>query len=190
MQIFFKLVIAIAAFGLSTYFGFRASKKYAARELYFAELVQFCDGLKGEIGFARAPLAEIFAKYQTSYKSFLTLQLKAAGEIVGADNMTGEITDTSGMTAISAGTDNVIDEETLRAKLPRGSLTADEFDNVVRFFNTLGKSDTDNQIDAAAGYKTAFSVYLENARADKKKYSPLYWKLGLLGAAAFALLLI
>ena len=170
MTIFIKVIIAAGAFGVSLYFGVKTSRKYAARELYFAEIVQFCNGLTGEIGFKHAVLAEIFDKYSMSFKSLLSAQLRAAGEIV----------DEGG----------VIDEAALRAKLPRGTLKGEEYDNVVLFFNGLGKSDGETQIGSAAGFKDVFSTSLEQARADRRKYGPLYWKLGLLGAFAFVIVII
>ena len=170
MTIFIKVLIAVMAFGVSLYFGVKASKKYASRELYFAEMVQFCNGLAGEIGFKHALLTEIFEKYSLFFKSLLSAQLKAAGEIV-AEN-------------------DVIDEAALRARLPRGGLKQEEYDNVVLFLNGLGKSDSDNQIGLATGFKTVFEASLEQARADKRKYGPLYWKLGLLGAFAFVIVIV
>jgi len=166
----FKILIAASAFGISLFYGFKTSKKYSGRELYFSELVQFCSGLAGEIGFRHAALADIFNKYAAIFKSLLSAQLKAAGEIV-AD---GEI----------------IDEAALRGKLPKGALKPEEYDNVLLFFNTLGKSDADNQIDSASSFKAIFQTSLEQARLDKKKYAPLYWKLGLLGACAFVIVII
>ncbi|GHV00965.1 hypothetical protein FACS1894211_09690 [Clostridia bacterium] len=168
-MIYIKLLISIGVFGLSGYYGFRASKRYAEREAYFSELVLFCGYLAGEIGFVRAPLAVIFEKYSASFKSLLAAQLQAAGEI--------------------AQSDGVLDAETLRAVLPRGVLKSAEYDNAVAFLGVLGKSDAENQLESAAGFKDAFSEYHKQALADKKKYAPLYWKLGLLGAGAVVLLL-
>ncbi|MDR1093378.1 MAG: stage III sporulation protein AB [Clostridiales bacterium] len=170
MLAFVKVLIAAAVFGLSAHYGFKASKKYAERELYFSELVLFCRSLAGEIGFMRAPLPLIFEKYAAAFKSALAAQLKAAGDLIGADD--------------------AIDEKNLWAALPRGSLRPTEYDAVLAFFNGLGKSDAENQIGSAAGFRAAFDEYHKQTLADKKKFAPLYWKLGLLGAGAVVILIL
>jgi stage III sporulation protein AB len=168
--VFLRIVLILAVFGIAVYFGVSASRRYIGRELYFNELTLFCGHLVNEIGFTHAPLCAIAEKYAAAFKSHLSAQLFGAAHAITERN--------------------ILDEEVLRLYVPRGALTEDEYDTVIQFFNTLGKSDSESQINSIESFKLAFRQFQTGAAADRKKYGSLSWKLGLLAAGAVGILII
>ena len=165
-----KIFTIIGGFGLCTYGGYKYSSKFVIRERYFAELLELCEGIRADINFMHLSLYPILEKYRDSFKSFLSVQLSGAAKLLD-DNRS-------------------ITEAALKEYIPQGPLTGDEYETVIRFFNTLGKSDAENQTASIEGFKAAFKKYHGDAAEKKKKYSSLYWKLGLLAGAALTIFVI
>jgi stage III sporulation protein AB len=165
-----KIIVIAAGFGVCAYGGYRYSQRYVSREKYFAEILEFCAGLCADISFLRLSLYPILEKYTGSFKSFLCAQLAGASALLD-DNKS-------------------IDEATLKNYVPQGFLSGEEFETVIRFFNILGKSDADNQEASIESFKAVFRKYHADAAEKKKKYSSLYWKLGLLAGAALTVFVI
>ena len=165
-----KVLIAAAGFAVCAYGGYKYSQKYVIRERYFAELLEFCAGLCADIGFIRLSLYPILEKYSGCFKSFLSAQL-------------------AGVSSLLDGNKN-IEEQTLKEYVPKGFLNDEEYGTIIRFFNILGKSDADNQAAGIESFKAVFEKYHAGASAQKKKYSSLYWKLGLLAGAALSVFVI
>ena len=169
-MVFLKAFCAIGGFSLCAYGGYRYSRKHIMRERYFAEVLEFCAAVTAEINFVHLSLQTIMEKYAGSFKSFLSVQLAGVAALL-EKNLT-------------------VDEAALCKYVPQGILTADEYETVIRFFNVLGKSDAENQTASVESFKTAFLKYHAAAAENKKKYSSLYWKLGLLAGAALAVFVI
>ena len=165
-----KGLIIAAAFSVCAHYGFRLSKKYIRREAFFFEMLLFCDYLCSEINFLQTSLSNILEKYTASFKSDLSIYLSAVNKSL-AEN--GDIT-----------------EATLKEAIPILNIKAEEYALCLQFFNSLGKSDTENQLYSINGFKTAFSNFYMDAMAEKKKYSGVFWKLSLLAAAAVSILII
>ena len=165
-----KVLIAAAGFAVCAYGGYRYSQRYVLRERYFAELLEFCAGLCADIGFIRLSLYDILEKYSGCFKSFLSVQLAGVSTLLD-DN-------------------KAIEETELKEYVQKGFLSDGEYGAVLRFFNVLGKSDADNQAATIDSFKAVFQKYHDDAVSSKKKYSSLYWKLGLLAGAALSVFVI
>ena len=170
MIIFLKIICVTGGFGVCAFGGYRYSQKYVLRERYFAETVQLCVGINADISFVRLSLIGILQKYGGSFKSFLSVQLGATAALLN-DN-------------------KPIEEETLYEYIPKGFLSGEEYETLIRFFNILGKSDAENQAASIESFKAVFQKYHNDAIGQKKKYASLYWKLGLLAGAVIAVFVI
>lgn len=165
-----KIIVIIGGFCICAFGGYRYSQKYTERERYFSELLQFCDSIIPDISFAHLSLYGILEKNRGRYKSLINDQLSGIEKLLD-DNRS-------------------IDDGALKEYIAAGLLTADEYESVIRFFNVLGKSDADNQTVTVQSFKAAFTNYHNDSMEKKKKYSSLYWKLGLLAGAAIAVFII
>lgn len=165
-----KIILSAGALGVAAYAARRISRRYVVRELYFSELLLFCEYLSGEINFLQMSLPGICGKYAQVFKSPLSGQLTALEALLYEGRE--------------------LDPETVAERLPRDALQNDEYDLTVQFFCSLGKSDSESQLKKIDTFKTAFTKHHAGALADKNKNRTLYMKLSMLAAAALVILIL
>ncbi len=155
---------------MCAYGGYMYSRRYVYRQQYFNGLLQFCERLISDIRFSHISLYIILEKNADSFKGLLSQQLCGISRLLSDNRST--------------------DEETLSEYVAQGVLTDAEYTQIIRFFSVLGKSDADNQTASVESYAAQFKIFHQEADEKKKKYSSLYWKLGLLAGAAIAVFII
>lgn len=154
----------------TTYIGFGIANYYIKREKLFFELCQFCEKLKTDIGFLLMPLEGILSEASENYLSGLKDIADLCKNIIKGGN---ELT-----------------SEKLQQQLKCACINEEEKRLICGFFCMLGKSDEKTQIEQIESYKQRFSAAEQSCSADKKKYSPMYKKLGFLLGVAVCLFMI
>lgn len=154
----------------TTYIGFALADYYIKREKLFTELCQFCEKLNTDISFLLMPLEEILIQAHKNYISVLRDIAALCASIIG------------GGVALC--------EEDLSEKLKCRYINEGEKRLICSFFCMLGKSDQQTQIERIEGFKQRFSAAERGCAEDKKKFSPMYKKLGFLLGVAICLFMI
>ena len=144
-----KILLIMGLMGGGGYIGRRMSRVYIGRERYFSELALFCGYLISEISFVQLSLASILEKYRDIFKSRLSFHLGRAAGVL-SENLP-------------------LNTENLRAAIPKPPLKDNEYDIFIQLLDTLGKSDSDTQINAIKNFQASFAAFLEDAQLDKKK---------------------
>jgi stage III sporulation protein AB len=158
------LIICATVICCTTYIGFGLAAYYAKREKLYFELNQFCARVAAEIGFSLTPLAEIYSAAAAECRS----------ELKNIASLCFDIINGGGALTVGA-----LDEKINSRYIKREEKTL-----ICQFFCMLGKSDAKTQIEGINGYRQRFAEYESVCAAERRKYSPMYKKLGfLLGAA-------
>ena len=142
--------------------GYYFCKNLKKNEIFFDECVKLCETFLFELEFRQNRLTTILNDYLLRCKSELN----------------GIIYDY----LKSLETNN---EFKINRKINNEILTL-----IYDFFNNLGNSDKETQIDMLSNYKKRFDYYYEQAREKNEKYNTMCMKLGLLFGLAFGILII
>jgi stage III sporulation protein AB len=158
------LAVCAVVICCTTYIGFGVAAYYAKREKLYFELNQFCGRLSADIGFLLTPLEQIYSAAAEECQSELSgIASLCAGLIKSGEALTVKI---------------------LEEKLSSRYIKREEKNLICQFFCMLGKSDAKTQIESINAYRQRFAEFESVCAAERKKYSPMYKKLGfLLGAA-------
>lgn len=152
-----------------TYIGFGLSDYYVKREKLFYQLNRFCEKLKADIAFLQKPLKEILLSAEKEF-ILLTPVLSACISILDSGN--------------------AINAENLYNMLNLRHLEGEEKKLVCGFFSTLGKSDRITQIENIENYLTLFKIAENSCESERKKYSPMFKKMGFICGITICLLII
>ncbi len=165
-----KTILLSAVFIIPVYVGFVFSKKYVKKSNFYNGLMGFCNSAINEINFCHTRLKELIDNNMSianvEYKKFLILYKSYLTEGKGRETFGNEIRENFNY------------------------LTNDEIDKIVSFFCNLGNRDVDSELSNINNYLSTFDTYNKVAEENKKKYSPMYIKLGILFGVAVVVVLI
>jgi stage III sporulation protein AB len=164
-----NIIICVLIISCFTYLGFGFSDYYVKREKLFYDLSRFCEKLKADIGFLHTPLKEIFNEAFQNYSSLEDILYICLNIIDGG---------------------KPIKEEVLYPMYSDRHVNDSEKKLICGFFSSLGKSDGYTQIENIENYYNLFSAAEKDSLNEKKKFSPMYKKLGFLCGAAVCLFII
>jgi stage III sporulation protein AB len=136
-------------------------KRVALREKYFEELVRIIERLISDISFSQARLETILSDYVS-----VSPEMSKNLEEYTAFLRGGEL------------------------NLSKGILTKREHRLVKEFFERLGGSDLDTQVNELGNRKQVFLDTLTEAKRKNKSYGGAYVKLGFLGGLLIGILFI
>ena len=166
MQFLLGFVILIGC----SYLGYGLSNYYVKRHRFILDLITFTNHLKVEIGFSKNNLQDIItlhiAEYQMGFKSVLKGYLKALT------------------------TSEYVTVENLKEHISTIYLDEPETNQMLQFFNFLGKSDAYNQVEIINKSLNIFNSFLKNSLLEKQKYSGMFKKLGVLTGVFIVLVTI
>lgn len=154
----------------TTYIGFGLAGYYIKRERLYSGLVKFCEKLKGDIGFLLLPIGDI---------------LKGAVEQFGQP-----LAEIIGVSLGLLREGKPLGEKELYNRWGSKLLSNDEKLLICRFFSMLGRSDEKTQIENIESYCRRFLQAESESQNEKKRYSPMFRKLGFLAGLAICLLIL
>lgn len=164
---YLSLIVAVACFFV---IGYMIANYYKRRHKFFGDLLHFCDLLSNEINFMQSKLCDIIDSHSSSFGVDFTNLLTAYKKYLQNKIAIGEL------------------EQDLNKSL--NILNKEEFDEIIKFFSSLGGLDVDNEISNVKNYKNLFSKYSNLAEKDRQKYAPLFIKLGFVFGCMVAIIFI
>ncbi|MCL2177415.1 MAG: stage III sporulation protein AB [Firmicutes bacterium] len=172
MEFTVRLFIVIIIVILCGYSGYAFGNFYRRRKKFLDMLVLFCKFAKNEINFSHSYISNIIEKFvknnQASSVEFASFLLDFK-ELLAANNTEFDKLANSSNVQI---------------------LTSEEIDNLIQFLNALGKSDVFTQLTTIDNFLETFKVYRDDAEAEHKKWTSLYFKLGILLGLAIGVIFI
>lgn len=170
MYIFFKYILLILIFSLSTAIGIIISKMYENRVIELKEFKNILNIMKTKIKFTYEPLAEIFKQIS---KDNSTQIEKIFGKMANQINYSQakEVWTTS------------IQEADI-------SINQEDKDILKRLGKLLGQTDVDGQISEIEITQNFLDMQIEKAEEAKKKNQKMYKTLGVVIGLVFVIILI
>jgi|BioPla2DNA2_1021312.scaffolds.fasta_scaffold151585_1 stage III sporulation protein AB len=166
MEIFIYLAIIFC----TTYIGFGIADYYVKREKLYHELVIFGEKLKSDIGFLLLPIGEILRGGAQQFGSSLAELIEASARLLGEGKP--------------------LSEAELFERWQTRLLLHDEKLFICRFFSMLGRSDEKTQLENIENYCERFKQRESECQNERKRYSPMFRKLGFLSGLAICLFLL
>lgn len=152
-----------------TYIGFGLSQYYIHREKLFYQLSRLCEKLKTDIGFLHMPLSDILTLAQSEYNT-----LKGIIEIC--------------LNILESG-NPIIAQKLFDIYISR-YVNEEEKKLICAFFSDLGKSDEHTQIEKIENYGGLFGAVQNGCAAERKRFSPMFKKLGFLCGVTVCLFML
>ena len=162
-----KLILIVGLCAITRYIGYLLSKQYKLRRDLYVNLKDFVDKISAEIKFKNLSVKDVCLANEKSYNGEFGKVIKSYLKCL--DEKKDFSVDQVGVVK------NYTDEE-------RNLIT--------NFFNSLGKFDLKTQIKDMDNFKCRFEEYCEEAKAEYKKYSSLFIKLGLIIGLAISIIII
>lgn len=154
----------------TTYIGFGLADYYIKREKLFKDLSLFCERLNSDIGFLLMPLTEILKNAGEGYSLVMTEIINVCQSVLEQKKP--------------------IKSELLFTLINSKYINDDEKKLICSFFSMLGKSDEKTQIDSIENYHKRFLSFENISVTDRKKFSPMFKKLGFLSGLAICLFML
>ncbi|MDD4211439.1 MAG: stage III sporulation protein AB [Clostridia bacterium] len=159
MEIFLRIIILVGC----SYLGYGFGNYFSKRHKFILDLITFTNHLKVEIGFSKNHLGQIITNHTeecgNGFKSVLKGYLKALNSV------------------------DYITVERLNEQINTIYLSEQEKNQMLNFFNFLGKSDSYNQLEIIEKSLNIFNNILKTSMEEKRKYGGMSKKLGtLIGA--------
>ena len=165
MQILLGFIVLIGC----SYLGYGLGNYYVRRHKFIVNLINFANHLKVEISFSKNNLSNIIESHiEESDASFKSVLKGYLGALKTTDYITVEV---------------------LKKNINTIYLEENEKEQMLQFFNFLGKSDADNQVEIINKSLNIFNNFLKNSVVEKQKYSGMFKKLGVL-IGIFVLIII
>lgn len=156
MQIFLGFIVLLGC----SYLGFGLGNYYVRRHKFISDLITFANHLKVEISFAKSNLTQIIESHiEESDANFKSVLKGYRNTLKNSDYITVEV---------------------LKNNINTIYLEENEKEQMLQFFNFLGKSDADNQVEIINKSLNIFNNFLKTSDSEKQKYSGMYKKLGVL----------
>ena len=165
-----QLILSLILLSACSYLGYSFGQYYHLRQQFLQDLITFCQLLKSEIGFSKNSLVEVIKTKSVNYKSSFKQVLKGYVKCLEEEAY--------------------IEIETLKKHVHTIYLEEDEQQQLLQFFNALGKSDLTHQIELIDQFLIFFYNFLKNAEQQKKKYAGMFSKLGFLTGIFLVILLL
>ncbi len=166
MEVFIYLLIVCC----TTYIGFGIANYYVRREKLYHELVMFGEKLKSDIGFLLLPVGEILKGAARQFTSSLAELIEASAGVLAEGNP--------------------LSEAELFERWQTKLLSPEEKLLVCRFFSMLGRSDEKTQLENIENYCQRFRQCESECQSERKRYSPMFRKLGFLAGLAICLFIL
>jgi len=157
-------IVGIMVTCLGVYFSF----KYIKRKNFFNALLDFCDNLEANINFLQNGLKQILESYSNSHN-----------------------TELNNLVSIMKDELNLNNKITLENwQNPTTYLKPNEREQIVSFFNKLGMTDCETQVNTIKKFRAIISMKAKNCTKDYEMKGKLYVNLSImLGVAIFIILL-
>jgi stage III sporulation protein AB len=163
-----KIIAGIGITALCGAVGYKAGRRYTLRDTVLSDFILMCDYMRGDIAFFHKPMKIMIEGYMDKFCP-----------------ETAEILRTY-LSCLDTGTDAAA----LREKIPAAYLTPDDREYVVQLLSVLGKSDEEAQVESIGAFRLTLADKQKESAANRKKYSSLYPRLGLLAGACAALIIL
>lgn len=165
-----KVVLIIVVILGFSYIGNGFGGWFFKKKKLINNIVNFCGLLKVQIDFSNNEISKIIENNMDSYDYALKGILKSYVKLLKKESH--------------------IDLEVLRKNIKTNYLEEEELNTLLSFFNELGKSDKDNQINIINNYLVTFNSYLKESEISAKKYGTLFKKLGFFAGVLVSIILL
>lgn len=153
-----KYALMLVLLGCFGYVGIEISKTYIKKQEFYENLLNFCNLLLAEIGFLKNDLISICKRQETSVGTEFNKVLVSFSNKLISNNETSE--------------------KDFNNLITHLFLTKNEIYYLKEFFNSLGKTGVDAQINLINYYISIFNQNLISAKENNQKFNPLFKKMG------------
>lgn len=152
-----KYALMVLVLGCFGYIGMGIGKYYFKKQVFYENLIDFCNLLLSEISFLKSDLISVCKRVSLNTNTEFSNVLIAY---------------------VSKLTDEKSEDDVFNKYLDKLFLTKNEVYYLKGFFNSLGKTGINEQIDLVNYYLNVFNQHLKDSTKNNEKYAPLFKKMG------------
>ncbi|MBE7073815.1 MAG: hypothetical protein E7379_01840 [Clostridiales bacterium] len=163
-----KILLIAMLCGIALFIGYKISKKYKNRYIFFQSMVMLCQKFDVEMNYSKERIKNIIINLDEKHKK----------------NLFG--IDANYISFLNQ--ESPLNEDSLFKNIQ--FLKQDEKNVLFMFFKSLGRSDLDSQSKEIKNNLSRFEGYCKDTEAEHKKYSALSIKLGIVASLFIIILFI